>query len=95
MQAVQLRSPEDVLLTRQEASSCLATLGIRRSPATLAKIFCMRSDGPPVVHHGRKPLYPKRMLLSWAEAQITEVRRSSSEPRRFATEASEPSWAGA
>lgn len=83
MTHMQLRSPEDILLTRQEASQYLATLGIRRSPATLAKMFCMRSDGPPVVHHGRKPLYPKRLLLDWAEAQISEVRRSSSEPKRY------------
>ena len=83
MQAIQLSSPEDVLLTRQEASLYLSSLGIRRSPATLAKLFCMRSDGPPVVHHGRKPLYPKRLLLAWAESQITAVRRSSSEPRRY------------
>jgi hypothetical protein len=83
MEVIQLSSPEDRLLTRQEASHYLGTLGIRRSPATLAKLFCMRSDGPPCVHHGRKPLYPRRLLLAWAEAQLTGVRHSSSEPRLY------------
>jgi hypothetical protein len=69
----------DELLTREEASAYLATIGVRRKPATLAKLFCTRSDGPPCVHDGRKPYYPKRLLHEWGLRQLTELRRSSSE----------------
>jgi hypothetical protein len=57
---------EDALLTRREASEYLATIGVRRKPATLAKIFSIGADGPPCRHDGRKPLYPKRSLHAWA-----------------------------
>jgi hypothetical protein len=69
----------DELLTREEASAYLATIGVRRKPATLAKLFCTRSDGPPCVHDGRKPYYPKQLLHDWGLRQLTELRRSSSE----------------
>lgn len=72
---------DDELLTREEASEYLATLGVRRRPATLAKLFCTRSDGPPVIHDGRKPYYPKRQLHEWGMRQLSQLRRSSSEPR--------------
>jgi len=76
--------PDDIadeLLTREEASEYLATLGVRRRPATLAMLFCTRSDGPPCIHDGRKPLYPKRQLHEWGVRQLTRLRRSSSEGR--------------
>lgn len=82
--------PDDIgdeLLTREEASEYLATLGVRRRPATLAKLFCTRSDGPPCIHDGRKPLYPKRQLHEWGVWQLTQPRRSSSERRRVLAEA--------
>jgi hypothetical protein len=72
----------DELLTREEASAYLATIGVRRKPATLAKLFCTRSDGPPCIHEGRKPYYPKRLLREWGLQQLTALRRSSSERRR-------------
>lgn len=72
----------DDLLTREEASAYLATIGVRRRPATLAKLFCTRSDGPPVIHDGRKPYYPKRQLHEWGMRQLTQPRHSSSEKRR-------------
>lgn len=80
-----LHSPdgtEDVLLNRKEASRELATLGIRRAPSTLAKIFCTRSDGPPCTHLGRTPYYPRSKLHAWARSQLTDLRSSSSQPRR-------------
>lgn len=77
-----LGGAEEVLLTRKEASTELLTMGIRRSPATLAKIFCTRSDGPPCVHLGRTPYYPKSLLHAWARNQLTGLRSSSSQPRR-------------
>ncbi|MFZ2028819.1 MAG: hypothetical protein WAU68_00805 [Vitreimonas sp.] len=74
----------DALLTRKEASQYLSTIGVRRKPATLAKLFCVGADGPPCVHDGRRPLYPKRLLHVWGVAQLTQLRRSSSEARRSA-----------
>ena len=82
MTGLYLGDAEDVLLTRKEASTELLRMGIRRSPATLAKIFCTRSDGPPCVHLGRTPYYPRHRLHDWARSQLTALRSSSSEPRR-------------
>ncbi|WP_292228371.1 hypothetical protein [Brevundimonas sp.] len=73
---------EDRLLNRKEASRELARLGIRRAPSTLAKIFCTRSDGPPCVHLGRTPYYPLSKLHEWARSQLTDLRSSSSQPRK-------------
>lgn len=72
---------DDVLLNRKEASTFLLTLGIRRAPTTLAKNFC-QGNGPPCMHLGRTPYYPKSILRHWADSQLTELRHSSSEPRR-------------
>lgn len=72
----------DELLDREQASAYLASIGVRRRPSTLAKIFCTRSDGPPCIHDGRKPFYPKRQLHVWGIRQLTQMRRSSSERRR-------------
>lgn len=69
------------LLTRKEASTELLGMGIRRTPATLAKIFCTRSNGPPCVHIGRTPYYPKKLLQDWAWGQMTNLRTSSRQPR--------------
>ena len=55
MTGLQLGDAEDRLLNRKEASTELLRMGIRRSPSTLAKVFCTRSDGPPCVHLGRTP----------------------------------------
>ncbi len=82
MTGLRLGDTEDTLLNRKEASRELLTIGIRRSPSTLAKVFCTRSDGPPCVHLGRTPYYPKRLLHDWARGQLTALRSSSSQPRR-------------
>ncbi|TPW04670.1 MAG: Uncharacterized protein FD124_2498 [Alphaproteobacteria bacterium] len=73
---------KDELLDREQACAYLATIGVRRRPATLAKLFSTRSDGPPCIHDGRKPFYPKRPLHEWGVRQLTQLRRSSSERRR-------------
>lgn len=83
MPGLQLGPTEDTLLTRKEASRELATMGIRRAPSTLAKIFCTRSDGPPCLHLGRTPYYPKSRLHAWARSQLTDLRSSSSQPRHM------------
>jgi hypothetical protein len=70
----------DRFLTRREASEYLAILGLRLAPATLAKLFCTRSDGPPVRHFGRHPKYQAGALRAWALARLSAPRRSSSEP---------------
>ena len=84
MTEFQFRGAEDPLLSRKEASTELLRMGIRRSPSTLAKIFCTRSDGPPCTHLGRTPYYPKSLLHSWARSQLSGLRSSSSQPRRAA-----------
>lgn len=68
---------EDALLTRAEAAAYLSSIGVRRKPATLAKLFCIGADGPPCKHDGRKPLYPKRELHVWGMRQLSALRRSS------------------
>lgn len=82
MTGLYLGETEDLLLTRKEASTELLRMGIRRSPATLAKIFSTRSDGPPCMHLGRTPYYPRQRLHDWARSQLTALRSSSSQPRR-------------
>jgi hypothetical protein len=72
---------EDVLLDRRQASAYLESIGIRRKPATLAKLYCIGADGPPCVHDGRRVLYPKRLLHLWGVRQLTAVRKSSREAR--------------
>lgn len=74
----------DALLDRCEASDYLASIGVRRTPKTLAKIYSTRDDGPICVHHGRRPLYPKRKLHEWAMRQLTvqhvRVRQNGAKP---------------
>jgi hypothetical protein len=82
MSGFRLGEMEDTLLTRKEASTELLRMGIRRSPSTLAKLFCTRSDGPPCTHLGRTPYYPKSLLHDWARSQLTGLRSSSGQPRR-------------
>lgn len=82
MTGLYLRETEDILLNRKEASTELLRIGIRRSPATLAKIFSTRSDGPPCTHLGRTPYYPRQKLHEWARSQLMALRSSSSQPWR-------------
>ena len=82
MTGLYLRETEDILLNRKEASTELLRIGIRRSLATLAKIFSTRSDGPPCTHLGRTPYYPRQKLHEWARSQLTALRSSSIQPWR-------------
>ena len=75
-QAGQDPEPE-VLLTRQEASTFLASLGVRLKPATLARLWSTGGDGPPCRHIRAKPFYPKPLLDDWARSQISEVRTAA------------------
>ncbi|GLK50132.1 hypothetical protein GCM10017620_31060 [Brevundimonas intermedia] len=65
---------EGALLTRAEASAFLAQRGIRLKPATLARLWSTRSDGPPCRHIRSKPYYPRNLLEAWAAAQISGLR---------------------
>lgn len=69
----------DAWLTRKEAAAYLASVGVSRTPATLAKLYSTSDDGPPCVHQGRIPLYRKRALHVWAMHQLTRLRRSARE----------------
>lgn len=83
----------DGLLDRREASAYLASIGVRRTPKTLAKIYSTRDDGPPCIHHGRYPRYPKRKLHEWGMRQLSAVRSSPRPTRRVATTARSPARA--
>jgi hypothetical protein len=69
------------LLTRSEASEYLRRFHIGMKPATLARIWSVGGDGPPVQHIRGKPWYPRGELRAWAESQTTNVRRSGRRSR--------------
>lgn len=67
-------------LRRAEAARYLREQhGIPVSAATLAKWFCLRSDGPPAYVAGRVPLYPRDALDAWAEKRLGPLRNSTSD----------------
>lgn len=66
----------EAMLNRSEASAYLASIGVRRTPKTLAKIYSTSDDGPPCIHRGHRPLYSKRKLHEWGMRQLTRVRAS-------------------
>jgi hypothetical protein len=72
---------DDDLLTRSEASDYLRRFHIGMKPATLARIWSVGGDGPPVQHIRGKPWYPRGELRAWAESQTTNVRRSGRRSR--------------
>jgi hypothetical protein len=72
-------APDDVLLTRKEASDFLLTLGVQLKPSTLARLWSTGGNGPPCVHHRNRPRYPRGVLRAWAAAQTTSLQRSSSD----------------
>ncbi len=76
----------DGLLDRREASAYLASIGVRRTLKTLAKIYSTRDDGPPCIHHGRYPRYPKRKLHEWGVRQLSAVRSSPRQAPRASIE---------
>jgi hypothetical protein len=69
-------------LRRREAARYLRLVhGIPVEAATLAKWFCIHSDGPPAFKCGRVPLYPRDALDAWAIRRLGPLRRSTSELR--------------
>jgi hypothetical protein len=67
---------DEDLLTRNQASAYLRRFHIGMKPATLARLWSVGGDGPPVQHIRGKPWYPRGQLRAWAESQTTNVRRS-------------------
>jgi hypothetical protein len=53
--------------------------GISRTVATLAKIRCIRNDGPEFVRDGHRILYPVSGLNEYAERVLSALRRSTRE----------------
>jgi hypothetical protein len=69
-----------VNLRRSQAARYLREMhGIPIAPATLAKWFCIRSDGPPAFCSGRIPLYPRAELDVWAVRRLGTLRTSTSD----------------
>ena len=53
--------------------------GIKRKPATLAKLRCVSSDGPIFFKANRQILYPRSGLDEYAAALLSSPRRSTSD----------------
>jgi hypothetical protein len=67
-------------LRREEAARYLREVhGIPVQPATLAKWFCLKSDGPPAFVAGRIPLYPRDELDAWVVQRLGPLRKSTSD----------------
>ena len=64
----------DILLSRQEASAYLATLGVKLKAATLARLWSTGDRGPPCRHIRSRPYYPQAALRAWGLSQISELR---------------------
>lgn len=71
--------PED-LLSRKEASRLLEDFRIHLKPASLARIWSVGGNGPPAIHIGRRPFYPRAELIAWARRQRSGLRASGRSP---------------
>jgi hypothetical protein len=74
------QKPTPRLLRRKQAGEyLLANYGFG-APATLSKIACVSSDGPPFRKCGRIVLYDIADLHGWVERKLSGRRRSTSDP---------------
>lgn len=73
-------TPDPELLSRKEASRLLETFRIHLKPASLARIWSVGGNGPPAIHIGRRPFYPRAELIAWAQRQRTGLRASGRAP---------------
>jgi hypothetical protein len=78
-----LRLPDDYLMSRKEAEQYTRAFGCPIAKSTLAKIDCISSDGPLVIHFGRKVRYRVADFRSWLLSRLSTPRRSSSQPREM------------
>lgn len=67
---------DEDLLSRQEASRLLERFKIYLKPASLARIWSVGGNGPPAIHIGRRPFYPRGELEAWARRQRGALRAS-------------------
>ena len=72
-----MSNDDDRPLTRREAAQWLQEHGYPIQAATLAKRATI-GGGPQYVKFGRRPLYSKQDLLTWARSRTTRPVRSSS-----------------
>ena len=67
-------------LRRSDASAYLLEVhGLQFKPSTLAKMFSVRSDGPPAFKVGHIPYYATADLDAWAKSISGSAVRSTSE----------------
>lgn len=69
---------KDVYLSRKEASTFLAALGLFIAPSTLAKLASV-GGGPVFRRFGRQVKYLPRDLVSWAEGRLSGPVKSTSQ----------------
>jgi hypothetical protein len=67
------------LLRRRQAGEYLQQRYGFGAPATLSKIACVSSDGPPFRKCGRIVLYDPADLDMWASRKLSALMRSTSE----------------
>jgi hypothetical protein len=70
---------DDDLLTSDEASEYLATLGMSHSVPTLAKLRCI-GGGPLFLRCGRSIRYRRRRLREYASRRTVELESTSALP---------------
>jgi hypothetical protein len=80
VEKVSVPSDPTARLDRKTLALTLTTAGFPISHATLATL-ASRGGGPAFQLWGRKPLYPWRAALEWAESRLTAPVRSTSEAR--------------
>ncbi|MGH7073209.1 MAG: hypothetical protein ACRELF_18100 [Gemmataceae bacterium] len=71
--------PEPFLSPREACRFLLAEFGVKRTPATLAKLRCV-GGSPPFRKLNRAVLYSTADLKSWAGAALSIKRRNTSDP---------------
>lgn len=69
------------LLTPREAASFLSSIGISRTPATLAKLRVV-GGGPKFRRFGRSIRYARNDLNDWVNANLTNALCSTSDVSR-------------
>jgi len=80
-----IAEPHDPLYSRKEAARYLTELGLETAPQTLARKF-HEGTGPLCTHVADRAMYRKSHLDAYFGTQVSAPRRSSSEPRKPASE---------
>jgi hypothetical protein len=79
-----LNLPNEYFMSRNEASEYSKAMGCPVAKATLAKLYCVSSEGPPVVHFGRKVRYRVGPFRDWLLGKLSAPRRSTSDTGKSA-----------